>query len=132
MQGHDFDGTPASRRADGSMIVGSGGLYSTADDILRWIAWHLDRFSTADAEMRLLNHAAYVYRDGLSPVFGLDESGHMDAMGLGWVIMMPKAGRPLILQKAGGLQGIFSYMAFAPSRGSAFSLQSTSSIWAPG
>ena len=36
-------------------------------------------------------------------------------MGLGWIIMMPKAGRPLILQKAGGLQGIFSYMAFAPS-----------------
>jgi len=37
-------------------------------------------------------------------------------MGLGWVIMMPKDDRPLILQKAGGLQGIFSYIAFAPAR----------------
>ena len=40
----------------------------------------------------------------------------MDAMGLGWVIMAPEGDRPLILQKAGGLQGIFSYVAFAPAR----------------
>ncbi len=116
MPGHDFDGTRLPDAPTVPMIVGSGGLYSTADDILRWIAWHLDRFATADAEMRFLDHAAYVDRGGLSPVFGLDESGHMDAMGLGWVVMMPKGGRPLILQKAGGLQGTFSYMAFAPAR----------------
>ena len=47
----------------------------------------------------------------------MDESGHMDAMGLGWVIMAPERDRPLILQKAGGLQGVFSYVAFAPARG---------------
>ncbi len=46
----------------------------------------------------------------------MDESGHMDAMGLGWVIMAPECDRPLILQKAGGLQGVFSYVAFAPAR----------------
>jgi D-alanyl-D-alanine-carboxypeptidase/D-alanyl-D-alanine-endopeptidase len=115
-QGHSFDGTPLPEAPTVPMIAGSGGLYSTADDILRWIAWHLDRSSTTDAEMRFLNHAAYVQRDGLNPVFGLDEAGQMDAMGLGWVIMMPKGGRPLILQKSGGLQGVFSYMAFAPAR----------------
>ena len=47
----------------------------------------------------------------------MDEFGHMDAMGLAWVIMEPEGDRPLILQKAGGLQGVFSYVAFAPSRG---------------
>ena len=41
----------------------------------------------------------------------------MDAMGLGWIVMAPKGNRPLILQKAGGLQGIFTYSAFAPTRG---------------
>ena len=116
LQGHDFDGKPLPDAPTVPMIVGSGGLYSTPDDILRWIGWHLDRFSAADAEMRFLNHAAYVQRDGLNPVFGLDEAGRMDAMGLGWVIMMPSGGRPLILQKAGGLQGVFSYMAFSPAR----------------
>jgi hypothetical protein len=53
----------------------------------------------------------------LNAVFGMDESGHMDAMGLGWVIMAPDGDRPLILQKVGGLQGVFSYVAFAPARG---------------
>jgi D-alanyl-D-alanine-carboxypeptidase/D-alanyl-D-alanine-endopeptidase len=32
------------------------------------------------------------------------------------VILGPKGNRPLILQKSGGLQGIFSYAAFAPAR----------------
>ena len=66
---------------------------------------------------RAIDHAAYVYRDGLDPVAGLDEAGQMDAMGLGWVVMTPRGHRPLILQKSGGLQGQFSYIAFAPTRG---------------
>ena len=41
----------------------------------------------------------------------------MDAMGLGWVIMMPEGDRPLILQKTGGLQGMFAFVAIAPTRG---------------
>ncbi len=117
LQGHNFDGTPLPAVPTVPMIMGSGGLYSTPEDMLRWIAWHLDRSWHPNVEMRLLDHAAYVYRDGLDPVFGLDESGSMDALGLGWIIMMPRGSHPLILQKAGGLQGIFSYMAFAPSRG---------------
>jgi D-alanyl-D-alanine-carboxypeptidase/D-alanyl-D-alanine-endopeptidase len=46
----------------------------------------------------------------------MDECGRMDAMTLGWVIMAPDGDRPLILQKSGGLQGVFSYAAFAPTR----------------
>jgi serine-type D-Ala-D-Ala carboxypeptidase/endopeptidase len=38
-------------------------------------------------------------------------------MGLGWVINLPSANRPLILQKSGGLQGSFAYLALAPTRG---------------
>jgi D-alanyl-D-alanine-carboxypeptidase/D-alanyl-D-alanine-endopeptidase len=117
MQGHNFDGKPMADAPTPPTIVGSGGLHSTADDILRWMAWHLDRRSTNQSEMRFLDQAAYVQRDGLSPVFGLDESGRMDAIGLGWIVMTPYGDRPLILQKAGGLQGMFSYVAFAPTRG---------------
>lgn len=64
----------------------------------------------------MIDHAAYVWRDGLDVVYGLDESGEMDAMALGWVVMAPEGNRPLILQKAGGLQGMFLYHAFAPTR----------------
>jgi len=69
-----------------------------------------------DAAVRLLDHTAYLQRDGLSPVSGLDESGLMDAVALGWILMEPHGDLPLILQKAGGLQGIFCYTAFAPTR----------------
>ncbi len=117
LQGHDFDGKPLPDVKTPLIAAGASGLYSTPNDILRWLSWHLDRSAPDRAEIRLLDHAAYLPRDGLDPVYGLDESGHMDAMGLGWVIMAPRGDRPLILQKAGGLQGIFSYTAFAPTRG---------------
>jgi serine-type D-Ala-D-Ala carboxypeptidase/endopeptidase len=116
MQGHNFDGSALPDVPTGSVSVGSGGLYSTPKDLLRWMQWHLDRFGESGAETRMLDHAAYLVRDGLNPVSGMDESGHMDAMSLGWVVMMPEGDRPLILQKAGGLQGIFAYIAFAPTR----------------
>src|SRR5271167_2711577 len=116
MPGHNFDGSPMPNAKTGPVIVGSGGLYSTPRDLLAWLQWHLDRFPNERVAERLIDHAAYLWRDGLNAVFGMDESGHMDAMGLGWVIMAPEGDRPLILQKAGGLQGVFSYVAFAPAR----------------
>jgi D-alanyl-D-alanine-carboxypeptidase/D-alanyl-D-alanine-endopeptidase len=116
MEGHGFDAAPMPNVPTGQVIVGSGGLYSTPRDLLRWLQWHLDRFANERAAERLIDHAAYLWRDGLNAVVGMDESGHMDAMGLAWVIMAPQGDRPLILQKAGGLQGIFSYVAFAPAR----------------
>jgi serine-type D-Ala-D-Ala carboxypeptidase/endopeptidase len=79
--------------------------------------WHLDRFGQKDTEARVLDHALYLMRDGLHTASGMEESGHMDAMGLAWVGMMARDDRPFILQKAGGLQGTFSYIAFAPTRG---------------
>src|SRR5262249_35603245 len=117
MQGPDFRGRPLPNAPTGSMILGSGGLYSTADDVLTWLTWHLDRFSAGDAEMRLIDHSVWLQRDGLSPVYGLDESGQANGLALAWIVMMPDGRRPLILQKAGGLQGIFCYAAFAPTRG---------------
>lgn len=117
MRGHNFDGKPMPHVSATPVMAGASSLYSTPNDILHWLAWHLDRFSPQGAEVRLLDHAAYVARDGLKPVSGFDEAGHMDAMGLGWIVMDAKGSRPLILQKAGGLQGMFTYTAFAPTRG---------------
>jgi serine-type D-Ala-D-Ala carboxypeptidase/endopeptidase len=117
MTGYDWNGNEID---PGEPIVnreGASGLYTTANDMVRYLQWNLDRFGEDDAEMRAISHAAWLMRDGLNPVIGMDESGHMDAMGLGWVIMMPEGDRPLIIQKAGGTNGVFSYVAFAPSRG---------------
>jgi D-alanyl-D-alanine-carboxypeptidase/D-alanyl-D-alanine-endopeptidase len=117
MQGHNFDGSPMLTVPTPTSIECAGGLHSTANDMARWMKWHLDRFAATDRDLRLLDHAAYLYRDGLTAVVGLDGAGPMDAMGLGWVINMPAGNRPLILQKSGGLQGTFTYVALAPTRG---------------
>jgi D-alanyl-D-alanine-carboxypeptidase/D-alanyl-D-alanine-endopeptidase len=117
MQGHNFDGSPMAAAHTPTSIECAGGLHTTANDMARWMKWHVDRFARTDHDLRLLDHAAYLYRDGLTAVSGLDDGGPMDAMGLGWVINMPTSNHPLILQKSGGLQGSFAYLAIAPSRG---------------
>jgi D-alanyl-D-alanine-carboxypeptidase/D-alanyl-D-alanine-endopeptidase len=119
MSGHAPDGAMMPIVPTGTTIVGSGGLYSTPNDLLRWMKWHLDRFGAEGAEARLLDHALYVMRDGLEIASGMDESGHMDGLGLAWIGMMAGKDTPFILQKAGGLQGTFCYIAFAPTRGAA-------------
>jgi hypothetical protein len=48
MQGHDVGGEPMP-----DVIVGSGGLYSSVNDILTWLEWRLDRFSERDARSAL-------------------------------------------------------------------------------
>jgi len=116
MQGHNFDGSAMVTAHTPTSIECAGGLYTTANDMARWMRWHLDRFAMTDRDLRLLDHAAYLYRDGLTTISGVDEAGPMDAMGLGWVINMPVGNRPFLLQKTGGLQGSFSYLAIAPTR----------------
>jgi D-alanyl-D-alanine-carboxypeptidase/D-alanyl-D-alanine-endopeptidase len=117
MQGHGFDGAPLPFAPTPATIECAGGLYSTPNDILRWMRWHLDPAGAA-SEMRLIDHAAWLYRDGLDPVAGVDDGGgDMDAMGLGWVVMLAEGNRPLILHKSGGLQGMFAFLALAPARG---------------
>src|SRR5215211_6559942 len=67
-QGHNFDGKPLPDVETQLIAAGASEIYSTPDDVLRWLSWHLDRFASKDAEVRLLDHAAYLQRDGLNPV----------------------------------------------------------------
>lgn len=95
----------------------SGGFFSTADDMLKWLSWHLSDARSDDGGARLLDHAAWLSRDGLSPIFlSTAEAGQMDAMGFAWVIMHPDGDRPLVYQKTGGRSGIISHLAFSPAR----------------
>ena len=117
MQGHFFDGSPMPNVPTSAGIECAGGLHTTGADMLRFIAWNLDQTGEDLREVRQITQAAHVYRDGLKTVVGIDDAGPMGAMGLGWVINFPEGNRPLILEKTGGLQGFFIYMAIAPTRG---------------
>ncbi|WP_198014703.1 D-alanyl-D-alanine-carboxypeptidase/endopeptidase AmpH [Salipiger mucosus] len=113
MSGHAPNGEPLPTVPTGTVITGSGGLYSTANDLLRWMRWHLDD-GAPDAEARFLDHGVYVQRSDMETVWSMDESGRMDGMGLGWVAMKATADHPFFFQKSGALQGQMSYIAFAP------------------
>ena len=117
MQGHNFDGSPLPNVPTPVGIECAGGLHTTGADMLRFIEWNLDQTGEDLREIRQITQAAHVYRDGLNTVVGIDDAAPMGAMGLGWVISFPEGNRPLILEKTGGLQGFFVYVAIAPTRG---------------
>ena len=60
---------------------GSGGLYSTGNDMALWL-----RHNIEDADGTLaLSHAIYRQRQALPAAIGFDEAGPMAGLGLGWV-----------------------------------------------
>lgn len=94
--------------------IGSGGVYSTPDDMMRW----MQQFLTSDLHQRSAQAdrmQTLIYpRDNFNHVSGMDVPGHADALGLGWVYMKPQNGRPGIIQKTGGAGGFITYMAMVP------------------
>ena len=91
---------------------GSGGLYSTGDDMARWL-----RHNLADADGVLaLSHAAYRLRQSMPAAIGFDEASPMAGLGLGWVMVAAQGAQPALLAKSGGGAGFMSYVAFAPGR----------------
>ncbi len=103
----------AATCVDTSATEGSGGLYSTADDMARWL-----RHNLADSDPALaLSHAIYRPRQSLPAALGFDEAGPMAGLGLGWVSSAAQGIDPMLLDKSGGGAGFMTYVAFAPGRG---------------
>jgi D-alanyl-D-alanine-carboxypeptidase/D-alanyl-D-alanine-endopeptidase len=116
MTGLDLDGTEAPLWETPAAMDASGSVFTTGDDMVRWIRWHLAANSAAGAEIRVVDHAPYRWHDGLKAAVGVD-GNNMDALGLGWTISVPKQHRPLILAKSGGIAGFMTYVVLAPTRG---------------
>jgi D-alanyl-D-alanine-carboxypeptidase/D-alanyl-D-alanine-endopeptidase len=104
-------GGPASC-VDTHATDGSGGLYSTANDMARW----LHHNATAANSVLMLSHAMYRPRQAMPAAIGFDEAAPMEGLGLGWVIVAAQGIQPMLLEKSGGGAGFMSYVAFAPGR----------------
>ena len=116
MTGFDHDGKPVPPRKMPAALDASGNVFTTGDDMMKWIGWHLATDDPAGADVRMLDHAAYRWRGELA--VAVNVGGYiMDGLGLGWTISLPKENRPLMLTKSGGLPGFVSYVVLAPSRG---------------
>jgi len=105
-------GGPASC-VDTHATDGSGGLYSTGNDMARWLRHNLDEANGILAT----SHAIYRSRQSMPAAIGFDEAVPMAGLGLGWVFVAAEGARPALLEKSGGGAGFMSYIAFAPGRG---------------
>jgi serine-type D-Ala-D-Ala carboxypeptidase/endopeptidase len=117
MTGHGIPGAEAEPCVGTANIGGSGGLYTTADDMVLWLRHSLARTDPAVWPALALAHAPYLERETLDAVIGFDEAGTMDGIALAWLVQAAADHRPMILQKSGGLAGFVSFMVFAPSSG---------------
>jgi serine-type D-Ala-D-Ala carboxypeptidase/endopeptidase len=91
---------------------GSGGLYSTGNDMARWL-----RHNIEDGDgVLVLSHAVYRQRQALTAAIGFDEAGPVAGLGLGWVVVAGEGIHPTLVAKSGGGAGFMSYIAFAPGR----------------
>jgi serine-type D-Ala-D-Ala carboxypeptidase/endopeptidase len=90
---------------------GSGGLYSTGNDMAIWL-----RHNLAPNIVLAMSHAVYLQRQNLAAAIGFDEGAPMSGLGLGWVYLTANGAQPALLTKSGGGVGFMSYAAFAPGR----------------
>ncbi|SFT40279.1 D-alanyl-D-alanine-carboxypeptidase / D-alanyl-D-alanine-endopeptidase [Kosakonia arachidis] len=96
--------------------IGSGGVYSTPGDMMRWMQQFLSSdFYTRSSQADRMQTLIY-QRNQLTRVIGMDVPGKADALGLGWVYMAPKEGHPGIIQKTGGGGGFITYVAMVPQQ----------------
>lgn len=94
------------------IMAASAGVYSTADDMVRWMRWHLDSDARSRAALALA-HALWRPHDGLKRAVGVEVTSSI-GMGLGWVVSPAKDGVPMLLGKSGGIGGFMTYVVLAP------------------
>jgi D-alanyl-D-alanine-carboxypeptidase/D-alanyl-D-alanine-endopeptidase len=116
MIGLDLDGKEAPLWETPAAMDASGNVFTTGDDMTKWMRWHLAVNDAAGAEVRMIDHAPYRWHDGLKAAVGVDGK-IMDGLGLGWIISLARDKRPLILAKSGGIAGFMTYVVLAPTRG---------------
>lgn len=92
----------------------SAGVYATADDMVRWMRWHLNG-DNKSKPVFALSHAMWRPHDGLTRAVGVEVTTSQ-GMGLGWIISPAKDGVPLLLGKSGGIGGFMTYVVLSPNR----------------
>jgi serine-type D-Ala-D-Ala carboxypeptidase/endopeptidase len=101
--------------SDTTAAEGSGGMYSTANDMTRWLEYllalpgvpiHQDPAATA----------TYIPASQLRWTQGLGLAGVPEGIGLGWVHINPPDDPTMIVEKTGGGAGYTTYIALNPGR----------------
>jgi D-alanyl-D-alanine-carboxypeptidase/D-alanyl-D-alanine-endopeptidase len=99
---------------DTSYEAASGGLYSTGNDMARWMRSQLA--AAPPDPVRQISQATYVRRDQLAYAGGIDVAGPANGVGLAWIELAPDPGHPRLIEKTGGGYGFMTYIVLDPER----------------
>jgi D-alanyl-D-alanine-carboxypeptidase/D-alanyl-D-alanine-endopeptidase len=116
MQGTGIGAPSEPVCTDTQATQASGGLYSTADDMVKWLRHQLDTGNPEVWPTLMVSHAIYRQRQSMPAAIGFDEGAPMAGLALAWVMRAAHGGTPMILDKSGGGGGFMTYVAFAPGR----------------
>lgn len=97
--------------------IGSGGVYSTPEDMGRWMKQFIPSLNGQQSQTAALAQKMVYRRTDLVSLKGMDVPGQAYELGMGWVTMAPTPLLPRIIQKTGGGGGFITYMAMVPQRG---------------
>ena len=104
-----------SECTDTQAAAGSGGMYSTANDMVKVLRYFLN---LPGVPIHANGFATGMYLDPakLRSVQGLGHAGVPDGIGLGWIEINAANGPARIVQKTGGGAGFQTYIALNPAR----------------
>jgi serine-type D-Ala-D-Ala carboxypeptidase/endopeptidase len=103
------------RCTDTTAAAGSGGMYSTANDMKRWLEYLLDLPGVAVHQDPTAT-ATYIQSSELRWTQGLGRAGIPNGIGLGWVHLNQPDDPTTIIEKTGGGAGFTTYIALSPRR----------------
>src|ERR1700722_4757119 len=96
--------------SDTTAAAGSGGMYSTANDMTRWLQYLLD-LPGVPMHQDPAATATYIQATQLRWTQGLAHAGVPTGIGLGWVRINQPDDATMIIEKTGGGAGLTSYIA---------------------
>jgi D-alanyl-D-alanine-carboxypeptidase/D-alanyl-D-alanine-endopeptidase len=103
------------RCTDTTAAAGSGGMYSTANDMTRWLEYLLD-LPGVPVHQDPAATATYIQSSELRWTQGLGHAGVPNGIGLGWVHINQPDDPTMIIEKTGGGAGYTTYIALNPGR----------------
>ena len=101
--------------SDTTAAAGSGGMYSTANDMTRWLKYVLNA-PGVPVHQDPAATATYIEASQLRWTQGLGHAGVPDGIGLGWVHTNQADDSTTIIEKTGGGAGFTTYIALDPGR----------------
>ena len=101
--------------SDTTAAAGSGGMYSTANDMTRWLKYLLN-LPGVPMHQDPAATATYIPASELRWTQGLGRAGVPSSIGLGWVHLNQPDDPTMIIEKTGGGAGYNTYIALNPAR----------------